>query len=264
MIKAFYNLKSLPFQKNINTKNIYNSNAGKELLHRLEYIKEKRGIMLVTGLPGTGKTTHIRTFVNSLNTNLFKTIYIPLATVNTLDFYRQLAISLGGEVKWKKSELFLSIQNSIKHYVSNNRKIPIIILDEIHLLKNENFTELQIISNFNIDSEDPAVFVLVGQTHVRERLQSPLHQAFNQRITLKFNLTPLTLNETHDYIDHQMKLAGSKNPIFDQNAINVIYKNSNGTPRIINTLAIKTMTLGALEKKESLSQEEVYKASKEI
>jgi len=55
MVKAFYNLKKLPFQKNIKTQNIYNSNAGKELLHRLEYIKEKRGIMLLTGLPGTGK-----------------------------------------------------------------------------------------------------------------------------------------------------------------------------------------------------------------
>ena len=264
MIKAFYNLKSLPFQKNIHTKNIYASSAGKELLQRLEYIKDKRGIMLLTGLSGTGKTTHIRTFVDSLNPNLFKTIYLPLATVNTLDFYRQLAVALGADPKWKKSELFLAIQNSIKHYVTDNKKIPVIIFDEIHLLKNENFTELQIITNFNIDSEDPAVFILVGQPHIRDRLQSPVHQSFNQRITLKFNLTPLTKQETQDYVDHQLKLAGIKHPLFDQNAINALYKNSNGTPRIINTIAVKTMTLGALEKKENLSEDDVYKASKEL
>lgn len=264
MIQTFYNLKNLPFQKNIHTKNIFNSNAGNELLHRLEYIRDKRGIMLVTGLAGTGKTTHIRTFVDNLNPNLFKTIYLPLATVNTLDFYRQLAVALGGDSKWKKSELFLSIQNSIKHYVSDNKKIPIIILDEIHLLKNENFTELQIMTNFNIDSEDPAVFILVGQPHIRDRLQSPVHQSFNQRIALKFNLTPFTKQETQAYIDHHLNLAGIKHPLFDQNAIYAIYKNSNGTPRIINTLALKTMTLGALEKKENLSEDDVYKASKEL
>jgi len=175
-----------------------------------------------------------------------------------------LAISLGSDSKWKKSELFQSIQNSIKHYVSDNKKIPIIILDEIHLLKNDNFTELQIITNFNIDSEDPAVFILVGQPHIRERLYSPVHQSFNQRITLKFNLTPLTQQETQDYIQHHIQLAGGQQHLFDQNAINVLYKNSNGTPRIINTLALKTMTLGAIEKKETLTEEDVYKASKEM
>jgi len=264
MVKAFYNLKTLPFQKDIHTKNIYISSAGKELSQRLEYMKQKRGIFLITGLPGTGKTLHIRTFVETLNQNLYKSIYIPLSTVNTIDFYRQLAVSLGGQSHWKKSLLFKTIQNSIKNYVENNKKIPVIILDEMHLTKNENFQELQIITNFNYDSQDPALFIMVGQPHLRDRLLSPIHQSFNQRISLKFNLTPLSKEETNEYIKHHLSLSGYKNELFNQNAINAIFKNSNGTPRIINTLAIKTMTIGALEKKDLLCEEEVYRSSKEL
>ena len=264
MIKTFYNFKTLPFQKDIKGEDIFLSAGGRELFQRLEYMKQKRGIMLLTGMPGTGKTLHIRAFVEKINPNLFKYVYLPLATVHTMDFYRQLAVALGGEGCWKKSDLFVSIQNSIKHYVANNKKIPVIIFDEAHLLKHENFFELQIISNFTMDSQDPALFILTGQPHLRDKLFSPIHQAFNQRITLKFHLTPLTKQETLDYINHQLRLAGKKEPLFDESAINAIHKNSGGTPRLINTLATTCLTLGALEKKELLTQEEVYCASKEL
>jgi type II secretory pathway predicted ATPase ExeA len=264
MIEAFYNLKTLPFQKDIKADDIFQSSATRELFERLEYMKNKRGIMLLTGLPGTGKTLHLRAFVDRLNPNLFKSFYLPLSTINTTEFYRQLAVCLGGEPCWGKSQLFQSIQNSIKHYVLNNKKVPVIIFDESHMMKSDNFHELQIITNFNMDSEDPVILILAAQPHLREKLSSPVHQSFNQRITLKFNITPLSEKETHEYIMHQMKLAGRKEILFNESAIATIHKNSGGTPRVINKLALKCMTLGAIEKKETLTEEEVYCASKEL
>jgi len=264
MIEAYYNLKKTPFAKDINPEDIFISQGAKEIHERLKYIKEKRGIMLITGASGTGKTLHLRAFVASLNENLYRHFYIPLSTVNILEFYRQLCSSLGGEPKWRKDQLFASIQNTIKDYVENAKKIPVIIFDEAHLFKNENFYELQIIANFNLDSIDPAVFILVGQPHLRDRLLRPIHQSFNQRINLKFHLCPLSRDETCSYIEHHLKLAGNSGPIFNQNAISAIYQVSAGIPRIINALAIKSLTIGALEKKDFLSEEEVYRASKEL
>ncbi len=263
MIESYYNLKKLPFKKDIHHEDIFYSYASKECKERLEYMKQKRGIMLITGMPGVGKTLHIRSFVEKLNPNLYKALYIPLATVNTLDFYRQLCVKLGGEVQWKKSQLFESIQNSIKDYVSNNKKIPVIVFDEAHLCKNENFYELQIITNFNMDSADPALFILLGQPHLRDRLLRPIHQSFNQRISLKFHLPPLSKDETTAYIKHHLSLAGVSEPIFNENAIGALYQNSNGIPRIINDLAKKTMMIGASEKKDTLTEEDVYLASQE-
>ena len=263
MIEAYYQLKKTPFSKDIDPKDIFISQSIVELNTRLEYIKQKRGILLVTGEPGTGKTLTIRTFLNSLNRNLYKYFYIPLSTVNVLDFYRQLCTVLGGELLWEKSQLFASIQDTIKHYVETAKKIPLLIFDEAHYLKNENFYELQIITNFHLDAVDPAIFILLGQPHLRDRLLRPIHQSFNQRITLKFHLNPLSKQDTALYIQHQLKYAGAISPIFEESAMAAIYLASHGIPRIINSIATNCLTIGALEKKDSLTEEEVYRAVRE-
>ena len=264
MIELFYKLKRLPFQKDINPKDLFVCRASEELSGRLEHMKHKRGIMLITGTPGTGKTLHVRAFVDKLNPNLFKPIYTPLATVNIIDFYRQLSVLLGGESFYRKSQLFNSIQNTIRNYVTDNKKIPVIIFDEAHLLKIENFYELQIITNFNMDSTDPAIFILIGQSHLRERLLIPVLQPFNQRIALKYHMPVLSKEDTASYIQHHLALSGLKNPLFNQNALNAIFQNSGGIPRVINALCIKTMTIGAIEKKDSLSEDEVFRATNEV
>lgn len=264
MIETFYQLKRMPFQKDLNPKDMFVCGHSEELSRRLEHMKLKRGIMLVTGTPGTGKTLHIRAFVEKLNPNLFKPLYTPLCTVNVVDFYRQLSVLLGGESFYKKSQLFEAIQNSIRNYVVNNKKVPVIIFDEAHLLKIENFYELQIITNFNMDSSDPALFVLIGQSHLRERLHIPVLQPFNQRISLKYHLPALSKEETASYIQHHLSLAGAKEPMFNQNALNAVYQNSGGIPRVINSLCIKTLTLGAIEKKDALSEDEVFRATQEM
>lgn len=264
MIEAYYNLKRSPFSKDIAPSEIFISQAGKELQERLHYIKEKRGIMLLTGAPGAGKTLQLRTFVSMLNDNLYKPFYIPLSTVNILDFYRQLCTHLGGQSYYRKNQLFSSIQQTIRDYVENAKKIPFIIFDEAHFLLNENFSELQIITNFQMDSLDPAVFILSGQPHLRERLLRPIHQAFNQRITMKFHIDPLSRAETKIYIEHQLNRAGAHESIFSPNALDALYQVATGIPRIINSVAIKTLEIGALEKKNTLTEEEVYRASKEL
>jgi type II secretory pathway predicted ATPase ExeA len=227
MYEVYYNLKRIPFIKDIDPHHIFISQSIAELNRRLEYIKQKRGIMLITGEAGCGKTLSIRAFIT------------------------------------KKSQLFTSIQNTIKHYVENAKKIPVIIFDEAHYLKNENFYELQIITNFNIDSTDPAIFILLAQPHLRDRLMRPIHQSFNQRITLKFHLASLSKEETNSYIQHQLKYASAPSRLFETNALAAIYQASNGNPRVINSVATNCLILGALEKKDSITEEEVYRAVKE-
>jgi general secretion pathway protein A len=95
MIEAYYNLKTTPFRKDINPKDIFISDSSRELSRRLEHMKQTRGFMLITGTPGTGKTLHVRSFSDGLNPNLYKVVYAPLSTVNMLEFYRQISVLLG-------------------------------------------------------------------------------------------------------------------------------------------------------------------------
>lgn len=115
-----------------------------------------------------------------------------------------------------KSVLFKSIQERILHYSVQLNKIPVIIIDEAHLLKNENFFELQIISNFNMDSLDPALFILVAQNHLNDRLARNFLESFNQRISMKFHISPLKPSEAIMYIEHQIKNAGGSKVLVNE------------------------------------------------
>ena len=181
-----------------------------------------------------------------------------------LDFYRQLNHHLGGAPKMRKTELFLSIQHHIRDYVKNKKKLPLAIIDESHLLANDNLAELQIILNFEMDSQDPLIVILCGQSHLRDRFHRPIHESINQRFRIKFHMTPLSREEVKDYVVHHFNLVGRKDPPFNEAALDALYQNTAGNPRKINLLALKTLTLGAIEKKRTLTEEEIFKASREL
>ncbi len=264
MYRAFYGFQRPAFPKDIESKNLYTYESLREFQGRLDYMKKYRGIMLVTGDPGTGKTTAMRGFVDQLNQDLFMTSYVPLSTVAIGDFYKQLNDKVNGENLSTKSLLFKSIQERIVHYANQLNKIPVIIIDEAHLLKNENFFELQIITNFQMDSQDPAIFILIAQSHLNDRLARTILESFNQRINLKFHFRPLNLKESSAYIKHQIKIAGVSNDILDDNALKAVYNLTGGIIRKTNHLVVKSLCLGAVNKKHIITEEEVLAASKEL
>ncbi len=264
MLEAYWNLKGIPFSKSIKPDQLFQAAQFKELESRLDYMKQHLGIMLISGHPGCGKTTALRAFVNNLSELSFQPFYAPLATVNVLDFYRQLNMLLGGEHKHFKVHLFRQIQQRIKDIAAHSKRIPVIIFDEAHLLKNENFTELQMITNFNMDSADPALIILAGQPHLADRLMRPHLNAFYQRIALKYHLPPLEQQDVSAFIEHHLKLKGCLKSPFSEQAIEAIFKNTNGVPRLIESLALKTMTVGMHQKIQALTEEQVFLAAKEL
>ncbi len=264
MYKAFYGLSRQPFPKNIEPAHMFKYCDFTELAGRLDYMKKQRGIMLLTGEPGSGKTTAIRNFVSGLNQDRFMPLYIPLATVAIGDFYKQLNDVLKGEQCSSKSVLYKSIQERILHYAVQLDKIPIVIIDEAHLLKNDNFFELQIITNFNMDSLYPALFILVAQSHLNDSLARNFLESFNQRINMKFHMSALKPSDVFQYIDHQIKIAGGSKEIFTENACKTIHNLSGGVVRKIGKLAEKSLSLGVSMKKHILTEEEVMIAAKEL
>lgn len=264
MYNAFYGLKPNFLAKDMKPCDLYVNQALHELENRLEYMKKNRGIMLISGEPGTGKTTALRKFVNNLSTEHFLPLYIPLSTVAIGDFYKQINEKLHGPPLATKSVLFKSIQERILYYTTQANRLPVIIIDEAHLLKNENFFELQIITNFDMDSQDPALFVLIAQSHLGDRLTRTILESFNQRIHMKYHLGVLTLQETVNYIQHHLDIAGAPDGIFTQQAFTAVYNLSGGVIRTIGKLLIKTLTLGASLKKQTITEEEVLLASKEM
>ena len=283
MYRAFYQLQKAVNHKNIAVGDLFYATGFKEARARLDYMKDKGGFVLVSGLSGVGKTTLLRSFVESLDAKFFKIAYAPLATVSVCDFYRQLAYLLCGQTLYKKDLLFRTIQQTIMEMAVNKKTIPIIIFDDAHFFRNENFFELQLLSNFNFDSLSPALFILTAQPHLQERLRRPVFDSFYQRISIKINLQPLSSQETHEFIAHVLKNAAGSSPhtlhtsstststsisrnehLFTPQASELIFKRSGGIPRLIAAIMEQALIYGSANQLSTIDENVIYNIEPEL
>ena len=128
-LTARYGLEFNPFLKN-SKEILFEGSEYKEAKFRLDYLARTKGFGLLTGAPGRGKTTLVRSWSTGLNPSLYKVIYTSLSTVTVNDFYRNLAASLGAQPSYRKTENFHIIQGEINRLALDKRKTPVIIIDE--------------------------------------------------------------------------------------------------------------------------------------
>jgi len=263
MFKAYYGLTFDPFTKDTEIKHFYKSNEFKEAISRLEFLKTTKGIGLITGQPGIGKSSLLRYFESTLNSNLYKCIYIPLSTLTVMDFYKALCDGLGIIPGFKKVTMFKQIQESIYTYSYNKNITPVIILDEAQFLKNAILDDLRIILNFNMDSKDYAVLLLVGQTAFINQLQRQNHDALRQRIVVNYYLNGLSKEEVKEYIISRLAFAGCHEPLFTEEAFELLFSCTNGFLRPLNTIARMCLISGATKQIRSINGDIVFNAQKE-
>lgn len=261
MIEAYFGFKKAPFTKELKVDQMIDSYDWREAASRLGYIKQHRGILMLTGEPGSGKTSVLRRFVDGLNPQTHLHCYTPHATVSRSELYRQLNQLLKLPAKLRKSELFVQIQASITELFENQGKTPCIILDEAHLMDHESLQELILITNFQMDSRVPFILVLIGQPDLREKLKRRMHEPLSQRITLRYHMAGMSLEETRAYVQHHLKIAGRSDPLFEEQAFEVVHQLSLGLPRKVNNLAIAAMTVAMTKKRATVDSDTVIQAS---
>ena len=263
MIEARFGFKRRPFDKSLASRDLYSWPGLQELEARLEMVKQARGILLLTGEPGTGKTAALRRFVDSLNLEHYQPVYLPLATVTVLDAYAQLNRALGGEPLRSKSLLFREIQQGVAQ-LSAQGKMPVVILDEADLLRSALFDELRILLNFEMDSKDPLLLILVGQPQLLAKLALRVHLPFRQRVAMRYRMPAMDETHTRGYVEHHLRLAGRKQRLFTDEALLQLFVQSGGIPRTIGNLALAAMLNAALRAKDLVELDDVIAASREV
>lgn len=261
MYQAFYSFTTTPFSKESNTS--FASRNFKEAKARLDYLKKTRGMGLLTGEPGAGKTFALRTFSLELNPSLFKVIYFPLSTGGVMDFYRGLALGLGEEPRFKKVDLFEQIQQRVLSLFKDKRITPVFILDEMHMAPNKMLMDLGLLFNFSMDSLNPFILVLSGLPALKHRLNVVHAQPLNQRIIMRYNMEPMGKGEVKEYIEFNLEQAGAKHSIFSDDAITAVASLSQGWPRVINNICINSLLVGAQTRKELIDAEVIRMAAGE-
>lgn len=258
-----YGMDFNPFIKN--TKDIIvETDDYKELYLRLDYLLKNKGFGIITGGPGRGKTTAIRNYINNLNSSLYKIIYTSLSTLTVSEFYKHMAYELGLSVMHKKNDNFRNIQNEITRQAVEKRITPVIIIDEANYINNAVLNDLKMLFNFEMDSRDRAVVLLVGLPQLNNTLRLSANEPLRQRITMNFNIESLTKDETFFYI--KAKLGGAKSTIdiFMPNALEAISNASNGIPRIINKICDSALMIAASKGLDCIDAEIIMSAVNDI
>ena len=258
-LAPWFGLKRTPFDKSIKTAEILETEPLSECAARLEYIKRRGGILLLTGDPGVGKTLALRRFVDSLNENLFKSFYSPLSTLSRLDLLRHLNRLLGLPPRGSKSAAYIQIQRLLMETKEQAGKTVVIILDEAHLLQSGPLEELRLLTNFKMDSYDPFILILSGQSEMRRILEFAVMEPLNQRINIRYHMPPLNPQGSKEYISHHLKLAGASDPILDEHAMEAVHEVSFGIPRRIGAITEQAMTYALFAKKRTVSADMVLK-----
>lgn len=254
-----YGLEFNPFLKN--SKDILvNTAEYNEAMFRLDYLAKTKGFGLLTGSPGRGKTTTIRSWVSTLNPSLYKVIYTSLSTLTANDFYRNLVRALGAEPAFKKPDNFRIIQEEINRLALEKRKTPVIIIDEANYINNPILNDLKILFNFEMDSRDRAAILLAGLPKLNSTLSLGIHEPLRQRIVMNYNLDGISKEEGKTYISEKLKGAGCNQTIFEEAAVEAVLNAADGTPRMINKYCNASMLIGDSKKADFITTDIVMQA----
>jgi type II secretory pathway predicted ATPase ExeA len=244
MYKEFYGLKEKPFSKTPDPRFLYMSNGHREALARLQYVLEERELALLTGEIGCGKTTISRALMDSMG-DAYRFCFIFNPRFTAMEFLRVIARSLEVESpSCDKDELLKEITDSLFRFQEEGH-CPVIVIDEAQLIPDrEIFDEIRLLTNFQMDDRNLLSVIILGQPELRKILSAPIYEPLRQRIAINYHLHPLNPEETQEYLDFRMEVAGGSAGLFSPDAVQRIFELSGGVPRMINLIATNTLLDG--------------------
>lgn len=238
MYAEYFELREKAFGNTPDPRFLFPSRQHQEALARLEYVVEERGIALITGDIGTGKTTLSRALIDSLGSQ-YKPILLLNPRFAPTQFLRLLAKKMDLTAKHYKSDLIDQIQDQLFKYYENNIT-PVVIFDEAQLIPGKSFfDEIRLLTNFQLDHTNLLSVILIGQPELARRLKHHSYAALNQRITIRFHLGPLKEQDVEEYLRFRWEAAGGSSDQFPftRSCLGKIHAYTGGVPRVINSLA---------------------------
>src|SRR6266852_1337196 len=214
-LQAHYGFTLMPFGSAVPAAALFGSAAHKEAVARLRWLISARGLGVITGEVGAGKTVALRAAADGLDPSRHTLIYLPNP---------QVEAALAAEAEEK------------------NRHV-IVAIDEAHLLSHDQLEAIRMLTNSGIDYRSPATIVLIGQPTLRRRLRVGDMAALDQRIQLRYHYPApaLTAGEAAGYLRAHLALAGRTDTLFSDDAVRAIHSHARGLPRAINRLAITAL-----------------------
>lgn len=243
MYLDYFGLKENPFSIAPNPDFLFMSERHKEALAHLTFgLGETGGFVLLTGEVGTGKTTVSRALLKQLpeNTQVAMVLNPSLTEL-------ELLATVCDELKIDYDKASFSVKDFgdvirqrllENHWAGGN---TMLLIDEAQHLSVEVLEQLRLLTNFETDTRKLLRVVLIGQPELQQKLKQPILRQLAQRITARYHLLPLTVNEVDAYIRHRLRVAGCERPLFSPALVKQVHNAAEGIPRVINLLCDRAL-----------------------
>ncbi len=268
MYQEYYQLKENPFNVTADPSFFFWSSVHADALANLIYgIEERKGISLVTGEIGTGKTTVCRMLLRKLNTRT-KTALILNPRFSDIELLRVILKDLGLSSNYQTKFELINTLNDFLINESNNHNNVVIVIDEAQNLGINELEQIRLLSNLETEKQKLLQIVLVGQPELSAKLKQPELRQLNQRIIVRVHLKPLTSTELKDYIVHRLDLARSHyaqpGVEFSTAAVDAIFYHTRGTPRMVNILCDRALLAGYVREATAINEELINQCAQEV
>ena len=239
MYEKFFGLRERPFDLTPNPRFMYFTPRHREALINLEFgIESRKGVVVLIGEAGMGKTTVLRAAIEKQRDNQVRCVYLNNPLLTRAEFLEFLANALQLSTAAERSKTRLVAELASRLSEERQRGATVVLLvDEAQSLSNELLEELRMLTNIETHSEKLVTLVLVGQPQLADRLNDERLGQLKQRIELRCTLSPFELAETVMYIRNRVRIAGGDAvEMFTRDAIQLIHERSRGIPRSISVI----------------------------
>lgn len=252
----FYGLTHDPFPKNAMLGHqTYESRDFYNATEQLKTGAERNGVIVITALPGLGKSLTIDRFLTSLDTTKHFSAYVCPAFVSPVEFYRMVATALGLDPTGNKQRLIMRIKAHVLSSYKRGRSL-VLVIDEAQDLKMDILKELHIFLNYERDSVDACTLILTGNPMLNEIIDTKeCLAALKQRVTNHYDYLGLSDNEIPLYLKHKLEFAGGSNVLIEDEAIRDLLVASRGVSRVIDHIMTDALAYGAMKKRTTIDAE---------
>ena len=242
-LQSHWGFTVMPFTAAIPVPALFGSAAHKEAVARLRWLISARGLGVLTGEVGSGKTVAVRAAADGLDASRNTLIYLANPQIGTRGIHGAIAAALGQPPRFHHATLIPQVETALAAEADERNRHVILAIDESHLMTHDQLEAARMLTNHDLDSRSPLTILLIGQPTLRRRLRVGDMAALDQRVQLRYHIPApaLSAQEASGYIRRHLEHAGRSDTLFSEDAVRAIHGQARGLPRAINRLAVTAL-----------------------
>jgi general secretion pathway protein A len=272
MYESYYGFAEKPFSLTPDPKYLYRSESHANAFELLQYAIDRReGFVVITGDIGTGKTTLCRALLDQTDPRTFTALLLnPFLSEEDLlkAILQDLGVLSRGEERIGRQPTKQELVNTLYDFLLSLVPLgarAVLIIDEAQNLPLPILEQIRILSNLETDKEKLLQIILVGQLNLLPLLRSEELRQLDQRVSIRYQLKPLSEEETGAYISHRLAIAkGAKAVVFTPAALALVFRYSGGIPRLINMLCDRALLAGATAQHTRIDEDMIVTAAEAL